>query len=245
MKFFHVLAFSIFSIFSPLPAEEESIDAKDLSLKISKESVDVIIYFEVGARSYYDKAFAKPMVPAWRTTASGVTIGIGADLGYMSHAQIQKAFGEILNDRDIKLLQSVSGMKGKNAYYNGLPKVKNNIYIGWDDAYKVFINYTLPSFTKQAADAFNLAPNRLHPHSNGALTSLVYNRGGSLANTDSRREMRQIKYNISVNREDKVPSDITSMKRLWSYSKLRGLHKRRDAEADLFQRGLDERKTKH
>ena len=242
MKTFGAIAFfSFLSIFSTSRAEE-SIDAKDLSLKISKEAVDMIVYFEVGSRSYYDKMFAKPMVPAWQTTASGVTIGIGFDVGYNSKDQIRKATEGILSEREIVALQSVSGLKGKSAYYNGLPKVRNTVYVPYEKAEKIFYRDTLPRFTKQTATAFGLTQTKLHPHSNGALTSLVYNRGPSLANTDSRKEMRYIKYNISVNRADKVPEDIRSMKRLWSYSKLKGLHTRRDAEAKMFQRGLDARK---
>jgi GH24 family phage-related lysozyme (muramidase) len=65
-----------------------------------------------------------------------------------------------------------------------------------------------------------------------------------MSNTDSRKEMRWIRYNISINEEDQVPSDIRSMKRLWSYTKLKGLHLRRDAEAKLFQKGLDETKKR-
>jgi GH24 family phage-related lysozyme (muramidase) len=106
----------------------------------------------------------------------------------------------------------------------------------------VFKRDSLPRFTKQTADAFALTKTRLHPHSNGALTSLVFNRGPSLANTDQRKEMRWIKHNISIKREDRVPSDIRSMKRLWSYTKLKGLHLRRDAEAKLFQEGLDSKR---
>lgn len=212
--------------------------SEGLSLPVSQKAVDLIIYYEVGGKSYYNKNYTKPIVPAWQTTQSGVTVGFGFDLGYNNPYEIEKAFNGILSDREIKVLQSVSGLKGKNAYYNGLPKVKNSIYLTYDQAEIVFKRDSLPRFTKQTADAFKLSPNRLHPHSNGALTSLVFNRGPSMANTSSRKEMRDIRYNISIKREDKVPSDIKSMKRLWSYTKLKGLHLRRDAEAALFTEGL-------
>lgn len=212
--------------------------SEGLSLPVSQKAVDLIIYYEVGGKSYYNKNYTKPIVPAWQTTQSGVTVGFGFDLGYNNPSEIEKAFNGILSDREIKVLQSVSGLKGKNAYYNGLPKVKNSIYLTYDQAEIVFKRDSLPRFTKQTADAFKLSPNRLHPHSNGALTSLVFNRGPSMANTSSRKEMRDIRYNISIKREDKVPSDIKSMKRLWSYTKLKGLHLRRDAEAALFTEGL-------
>jgi GH24 family phage-related lysozyme (muramidase) len=215
-----------------------------LSLDISQEAIDLIIYYEVGDKSYYEKYLSKPIVPAWQTTVSGVTIGIGFDVGHNTKEQIEKALDGVLPENEIKLLQSVSGLKGRSAYYNGLPKVKHAVKVSYVQAEKIFKNDSLPRFTKQTADAFRITKDRLHPHSNGALTSLVYNRGGSMSNTDSRKEMRWIRYNISINEEDQVPSDIRSMKRLWSYTKLKGLHLRRDAEAKLFQKGLDETKKR-
>lgn len=222
-----------------LYANPNNVISEGLSLPVSQKSLDYIIYCEVGGKSYYTSKYSKPIVPAWQTTSSGVTVGIGFDLGYNTPEQIRKAFDGVASESEIKLMQSVSGLKGKNAYYNGLPKVKNSIVFTYDQAEKVFKNDSLPRFTKQTADAFALSKDRLHPHSNGALVSLVFNRGPSLDSRDSRKEMRWIKYNISVGQEDKVPSDIKSMKRLWSYTKLKGLHLRRDAEAALFQEGLD------
>lgn len=222
-----------------IKSDPNKVYSKGLSLNISQKAVDTIIYYEVGGKDYYNKKLTKPTVPAWQTTASGVTIGCGFDLGHSTKEQIKKAWAGVLLESEVKLLQECSGYKGKSAYYTALPKVKYNITISYEKAETVFLSDTLPRFTKQTADAFDLTPTRLHPHSNGALTSLVFNRGPSLANTDSRKEMRWIKYNISTNHEEKVPSDIRSMKRLWSPSKLKGLHLRRDAEAKLFQEGLD------
>ncbi|MBF0207903.1 MAG: hypothetical protein HQK53_13550 [Oligoflexia bacterium] len=213
-----------------------------LSLSISQKGVDTIIYYEVGGKDYYNLKYTKPVVPAWQTTSSGVTVAFGFDCGYNTKEQIATAFRGVASDSEIKALQSVSGLKGKNAYYNGLPKVKNSVHFTYDEAEEVFKRDSLPRFTKQTADAFTLSKDRLHPHSNAALTSLVFNRGPSLANTSSRKEMRSIRYHVSIGREDLVPSDIKSMKRLWSYTALKGLHLRRDAEAKLFQEGLDSKK---
>ena len=212
---------------------------ENLPLPISQESVDLIVHYEVGGRSYYDKFLQRPTVPAHETTASGITLGFGNDVGHMTNSQIQEAFKDVLTPSQIKALQSVSGLKGRNAYYNGLPKVRNLIRLSYEDAEKVFKNYTLPKFTKQTADAFKLKRDSLHPHSNGALTSLVFNRGPSMSSSSSRKEMRDIRHYLSINQPEKVPNLIRSMKRLWSYTKLKGLHLRRDAEAKLFQKGLD------
>lgn len=239
MKFWTILL-SLLMVTSFLKAEPNDIVKEGLTLEISQKSIDTIIYYEVGGKAYYEKYLSRPTVPAWQTTASGVTIGMGFDLGYNSRDEIRSALTGVLSEADIILLQGVSGMKGKNAYYNGLPQVKYRIAMNYDQAMEVFMRDSLKRFSKQTSNAFQLTPVRLHPHSNGALISLVYNRGPSLSSSDSRKEMRWIKYNISTNKEYLVPSDIRSMKRLWSATALRGLHLRRDSEAKLFQEGLDE-----
>jgi len=218
-----------------------SID-KNLPIHVSQKSIDLIVYYEVGGKDYYNKFLKRPIVPAWQTTASGVTLAFGNDVGHMNHREIQEAFQGILSQKQIDLLKSVSGMKGSNAYYNGLPKVKHLISVEYDDAEKIFKRYTLPKFTQQTANAFKISKNRLHPHSNGALTSLVFNRGPSMSTSSSRNEMRFIRDDIAKNNDVKVPNHIKNMKRLWSPTALRGLHLRRDAEARLFQEGLDARK---
>lgn len=212
-----------------------------LALPVSQKSIDHIIYYEVGGKDYYNRAYTKPIVPAWQTTSSGVTVAFGFDCGYNTKDQIRTALDGIATEDEIKALQSVSGLKGKSAYYNGLPKVRNLVHFSYDEAEQIFMRDSLPRFAKQTANAFELKKDTLHPHSNGALISLVFNRGASLTG-DSRKEMRWIKYNIESGHPEKVPDDIRSMKRLWSYSKLKGLHLRRDAEARLFQSGLDSSK---
>lgn len=213
-----------------------------LPLPVSQESVDMIVYYEVGGKSYYIKYLEKPTVPAWQTTSSGVTIGFGFDCGYNTKAQIRAACEGILSEKEIQLLQSVAGMKGRSAYYNGLPKVKNNVHVSYEQAERIFFRDSLPRFAELTKKAFSLSEDTLHPHSNGALVSLVFNRGSLVDYSDRRKEMAWIKYNISIGREDLVPGNIQHMKRLWSYNKLKGLHLRRDAEAKMFQRGIDARK---
>lgn len=214
--------------------------ARANELPVSQAGIDLIVKYEVGGKDYYNARLKRPTVPAWRTTRSGVTIGLGYDCGYNSKTQIRKDWGGVIPKDQVALLQSVSGKKGADAYYanNG---IKRYISIPYSDAEEVFKNNTLPRFSRLTAKAFNLSEDRLHPHCNGALVSLVFNRGSSMANTNRRREMRWIRHNISIGREDRVPSDIQVMKRHWNYRKLKGLHLRRDAEAALFRRGLQAR----
>jgi len=211
-------------------------------LPVSKESIDLITKYEVGSKSYYNARLTRPTVPAWRTTSSGVTVGFGFDVGYNSKSDIEKACKGILSSSEIKALQSVSGLKGRRAYY-ALSKVKYRVNVNWDEAEKIFMKDSLPRFSALTAKAFNLTNDRLHPHANGALVSLVFNRGSKVDYSSRRKEMAWIRHNIKVGNEKAVPSNIKSMKRLWSYNKLKGLHLRRNAEASLFQQGIDERKS--
>jgi hypothetical protein len=212
---------------------------KGVAVPVSYEARDLIIQYEVGGgRSYYDAHLARPTVPAWQTTQSGVTVGIGVDVGQMTREQVARAFSGILSDEAVRALQSACGMKGRDAYYNALPKVRNTVLVPWDKAVKVFETDTLPRFTKQTKDAFALSFDRLHPHSSGALLSIVFNRGPSM-NGSSRLEMRLIRDDIATGNDQRVPGHIKDMKRLWSYSTLKGLHLRRDSEAALFLKGVN------
>ncbi len=209
----------------------------NLALPVSVEARDMVIYYEVGGRSYYERSLTKPEVPAWQTTSSGVTVGFGVDVGQMTEAQINNAFAGVLPPSMVSSLQTARGLKGRAAYYNALPKVKNTVLVTWDQATAVFERDTLPRFTRQTRDAFHIEVGQLHPSSNGALTSLVFNRGGAMGG-DSRREMRQIVEDLENGEPENVPGRLRAMKRLWPYDTLKGLHLRRDAEAAMFLRGL-------
>lgn len=94
----------------------------------------------------------------------------------------------------------------------------------------------MPRFGHETEKAFPGAVD-LHPHSQGALLSLVFNRGGSMKG-DSRKEMRAIRDAIKNGEPGKVPQLIRDMKRLWVGKGLDGLLRRRDEEADLFDVGM-------
>ena len=207
------------------------------TLPISKEGYNLILKYEVSSKRYYENKLQYLTVPAPRTTASGATGGFGYDCGHNSKAQIASDWKGILSDREVGVMQSLSGLKGMSAYY-AVQRVGKSVRIPWSAAEKVFQNKTLPRFSKLTAKAFEIDCDRLHPHCNGALVSTVFNRGSSMKNTYKRREMRWIKYNISVGREDRVPSDFMVMRHQWSHTKLRGLWKRYEATSQLFALGL-------
>ena len=243
MKLHSIFAFVIMAMASTSSLNNKMAHDKDVgSLYMSESSIEnLIVYYEVGGKNYYIKNYQTPQVPAWRTTSSGVTVGIGVDVGHMSKSSVQKTFDGIIPQTQIDALKQAAGYKGSKAYYTALPKVKYKVKIGWDDAYKILTDRTLPTYSHRTAQAFKIEKDQLHGDLNGALVSLVYNRGSSMSGS-RRSEMRQIRDDIAKKEYGNIGNYIRSMKRLWSYSKLKGLHLRRDKEAEYADRGAKEMK---
>ena len=59
---------------------------------ISKEAYDLIVQYECGGQVYYTSRLSNP---TWPGGASGVTIGIGYDLGYNAVDQIRKDWAHL------------------------------------------------------------------------------------------------------------------------------------------------------
>ncbi|EKM0378343.1 hypothetical protein PTT41_004070 [Cronobacter turicensis] len=79
-----------------------------------------------------------------------------------------------------------------------------------------------------------------HPHCQGALLSLVINRGASFTNPSiaSRIEMKNMQTDFIKDYLVDVPAQIRSMKKLWVGKGLDGLINRREGEVRLFEEGL-------
>lgn len=199
-------------------------------LNISGRSRDLIIEFEVGDRTYYDRRLSHP---TWPGGASGVTIGFGYDLGYNTPAQIRADWVDLPPSQRDELAR-LAGVKGQVA--RKLVPTVAHIKVPWVVAEKVFSRRTLPRFGLMAATAFpGLAG--LKADIQGALLSIVFNRGASMTG-DSRSEMREIKEAIKSGNLKAIPPAIRSMKRLWKNKGLDGLLRRRDAEAKLVESAL-------
>lgn len=204
---------------------------------LSQASYNLIIKYEVGGgEGYYNKRLKKP---TWPGASSGVTIGIGYDLGYNSKTQFTKDWKKHLSKEDFKSLEGTLKIKGTNA--KGLIKGVKHIEIPWEAAEEVFKNSTLPRFMKLTRQAFP-GVERLHPDVYGALVSLVFNRGSSMTG-NRRSEMRNIRNVIKKSYDDpkiqdKIASEIEQMKRLWEGKGLDGLLTRRDAEASLIRNAV-------
>jgi hypothetical protein len=142
-----------------------------------------------------------------------------------------------MSDANVETLTAACGVTGPAA--KDLLATVGGVDIPFENAMSVFRDVTLGKTTAQTA---SFLPNVTHlsGDSLGALVSLVYNRGASFALPGDRFiEMRQIRDDVANLRFEQVPSRIRSMKRLWENDPdARGLVKRRELEAVLFEEGL-------
>lgn len=202
-------------------------------MNLSPEGLKLLLDYEVGGGEAYFRKFLSR--PTWPGESSGVTIGVGFDLGYNSQAQFSEAWGPILADETFAILGQSLGLKGATArdWLYEKPEARA-IEITWAQALSVFTNITVPRFFVQLLRIYPQA-NDLPEGARDALLSLVFNRGTSLTG-DRRSEMVGIQNALKFNRLREVPTLLRSMKRLWPNTL--GLQKRRDAEAELFAKSL-------
>jgi len=201
------------------------------SREIPSRAVAFIAREEVGSRRLYN---ANPR-PAWPGGGSGVTIGIGYDLGYQ--ATFEADWAGLLTGSQMSALKQWIGIRGNGASA-GLAALPG-IAIPWNSAWTVFIGRSLPQSVGETRNVF-FRSTELPRLCLGALVSLVYNRGTSMTdpvnNPGSRKEMREIRDALANGRFSDIPASIRAMKRLWPEPN--GLRDRREREAKLFEIGL-------
>jgi len=79
---------------------------------VSKKAIDLIIQHEVGGRAYYEK---KLQAPIWAGGESGVTIGMGYDLGFNSEKQFMLDWSGVINLNYINALSlNISSISNKS-----------------------------------------------------------------------------------------------------------------------------------
>ncbi len=202
-------------------------------MALSSASLKLILQFEVGGgKTYYEK---KLKSPTWPGEASGVTIGVGYDLGYYEAETIQKDWEDYLTPKDLKRLIACAGKKSKEAEKT-IVSVKD-IVIDWDDALAVFKNTTISTFWRKTKSTFP-GVETLHPNARGALLSLVFNRGTSLKG-ERRKDMAAIKELIVDKDYEEIASQLEAMKRIWVGTTIaEGMNRRRDAEAALVRTAI-------
>jgi hypothetical protein len=206
---------------------------------LTKKSLNLILEFEVGGGENYYNKFLKN--PAWPEGQSGVTIGVGYDLGYVNKSEFSEDWKDLPKEIFDRLYKVV-GIKGYNA--KNLIRGLKDIVIPWELSLQVFNNKTVTKFWNLTKDTF---PNfdKMPEDAKGGLVSLVFNRGNALEG-DRRREMKLIRDGMRItNTFDQkaltfIANQIRNMKRIWAGGSIeKGMNRRRDAEAKLIEDSLN------
>ncbi len=202
------------------------------SMIVSKAGLDLIVQSEVSGESAYNSKYQKPI---WPKTGSGVTIGIGYDLGCETAANIAKDWSTVLSATDVIKLKAVAGLRGdaaKNALANDAGGIKS-VTVSYRAAKEVFYVKSMPGYAKQTR-AIYPGVQKLPPDAQAALLSIVYNRGADLKG-DRRMEMKNIVPLVAAANLAGIAAQIRAMKRLWTTPDTKGLVTRREKEAELVE----------
>jgi GH24 family phage-related lysozyme (muramidase) len=195
-----------------------------MSLQIPEESIVMILGFE---------GLDQPS--KWPGESSGITIGIGYDLGFVSPEEFEQDWSPYLRRDEIERLKKVIGLSGDAASRHASDF--RDITIKRADAEKVFRQRTIPLHSGRTEKALP-GVDKLPPLAQGALVSLIFNRGPGMKG-DTRREMRAVRDAVAQGDLQKIADQIRLMKRLWEGKDMAGLLLRRDAEAAMVESAID------
>jgi GH24 family phage-related lysozyme (muramidase) len=160
---------------------------------------------------------------------------MGYDCGFVNEKQFFLDWGNKLTPNFLEPLRKTIGLKGiqaKQMLRGELMQVK----ISYNTAYEVFVKCSVPKYFKMTKKIYPELE-LLNEDTQGALVSMVYNRGNKLEG-DSRIEMKRIVEMVKNKDYDGIAEEIESSKRHWEGKGLDGLVVRREAEADLIRDSL-------
>lgn len=213
-------------------------NARRSKTPISDRAKKLIIYFEVSSPARYAAEYEGFILPA---AESGVTMGIGFDLGYITPERATEELTNYLPAKDIQNAIRACGAKGADAAR--IIKTLDPIKFPYKDAERHFYEQILPRYAGATEDAL-LNTKDLSQDSFGALVSLTYNRGPSYTipaarDTGRYTEMRNIAAHMKKGDFHLIPDEILSMRRIWrGMRNVAGVIRRRELEAELFKAGL-------
>ena len=217
---------------TPTTNNPDEYDEYDIPSEISKRAFDLIVEFEVGGKQCYDRH------PEWPEGQSGVTIGIGYDIGMSKRDKFLRDWAGLPTD----VLNRLSACAGVSGYRAKLlcDKLKD-ISIPYEMAMIVFSQVTLQEEIAKTKKTFEGAIDKLSPDAFGALVSLIYNRGTSLAGS-RRTEMLEIRKCCLAysgpTLVEKIAQQLEAMIPLWEGQSIyNGMRRRRLAEAGLVRLG--------
>jgi len=218
---------------APAAAKEQFDEKTPSQTKISEEAFKLIVDAEVSSEAVYEKKYRGP---TWPGFSSGVTVGIGYDIGQTGASVIQNDWNGVIPDGMLAALKGAVGITGPAARER-TRQLKGQVDISFKQAIKVHSECVIPRWVAVVEKALGPNTSLLHPDCLGALVSLTYNRGPSFSKAGDRyAEMRAIKQCVANKTFSQIPAQFRSMKRLWPSTS--GLPPRREKEARLFEQGL-------
>lgn len=201
------------------------------SLKVSKQGLRAIIKHEISSKAYYEKRLTKA---CWPGGNSGVTIGIGYDLGCATKTRIKSDLEGLVSDATLEQLVNAAGVRGSKAKRLCTAICKKRIKVPYAAAEKLFYTRTLPDYAKRTRRIYP-GIEKLPADTQSMLLSLVYNRGSKLSGA-RRKEMLNIKKHVKKQDLTAIAKEFVAMKRLWQDRGLEGLLHRRDSEARMIKK---------
>lgn len=193
---------------------------------LSPAAYELIVEFETGGRALYRARYTRPVWPGYQ---SGVTIGIGYDLGHATAAVIRTDWTD---HPQRPALPEASGITGPAA--KPVARAMHHVVTPLPLAEAVFTCTSVIEYWRRTRRAFGDGFLALPRNAQGALVSLVYNRGGAMQGR-RRVEMRRIR-DTCIPRHDTacIADQLRAMTRLWAGSAIAaGMTRRREAEAAL------------
>jgi hypothetical protein len=235
--------------FGPAVAAAPSEQALAAAARVSDKAFKLIVDYETGGRAFYENIIKSR--PIWPKAASGVTIGFGYDLGYVSLAEYRRDWANViatLTPSQKSAMESCIGVHGGKdsplMMQSLLAQVKDIVF-SWDESKIIFKAKTLPKFALLTEHSLSNC-GLLNGDCFGVLVSLTFNRGASYSTPqkpgdqkDRYREMRAIQADMAAKNFGDIPKQIKAMARLWVGTAVEtGLRRRRFDEAELFAAGL-------
>ncbi len=196
------------------------------SLEVSRAGLDLLVAFEVTSLAFYEKKLRRPV---WPGGESGVTIGIGYDIGMTSARQIERDWRGRLADEAVDRLLTAQGIAGIRA--KRLARELSDVEVPFGIAETVFYRCTVPQFARRTLDVYP-GVDELPPDAQAMVLSLIYNRGTRLSGP-RRRHMAALKPLIASGDLDAIAGQFELMTELWP--DLPGLCARRRKEAAMIR----------
>ena len=179
-------------------------------------------------------------LPHWPKGGSGLTIGMGYDLDHQNDKLLEKDWGKVLTPEEIALLKDYTpsiDLKGKKkpkkkAANKAAVVATKDVVISYEEAVKVYEDTVLPRYQKMAEGAFPGLQN-LDPYTQGAIVSMVYNRGDAYKSGVRRKHFMEIREAVFKHDTLAIAAVLQKMKAEHTKkSTKKGLRARRDREAN-------------